>query len=57
MNEFICLDEKTVSDIMWKLLHGLSHIHSKNMVHRDIKLENIFFRNPNNLSDICLGGF
>lgn len=27
MNEFICLDEKTVSDIIWKLLHGLNHLH------------------------------
>jgi len=57
LNDYVCLDEKSISDILWKLLHGLHHMHSRNIFHRDIKLENIYFRNPNNLGDVCLSNF
>lgn len=57
LKEYVCFDERVVSDIMWKLLHGIAHMHSKNIVHRDIRLNTIFYKNSNNIGDICLGGF
>ncbi|KAL4485799.1 hypothetical protein ABPG72_012339 [Tetrahymena utriculariae] len=57
LNELLCMDEKSVSDFIWKLLHGLHHMHSRNIVHRDIRLDNIFFRAPNNYSDVCISNF
>lgn len=36
------IQEKTAKDIIYKVLIGTSHIHSKNIIHRDLKLENIF---------------
>ena len=34
-------NEKTVRDIMQKLLTGLEYLHSLGIAHRDIKFENI----------------
>lgn len=56
INENIINDEKTISDLIFKLLHTLAHLHSKNIFHRDIKPENIYFRS-NGLADICLNNF
>ena len=50
-------EEKYIADIIWKMLNGLVHLHAKNIFHRDIKLDNIYLRNPNNLSDVVLVNF
>lgn len=56
-NELLCMDEKTISDFIWKLLHGLQHLHARNVMHRDIKLDNIFFRTQTNFFDVCISNF
>ncbi|KAL4472009.1 hypothetical protein ABPG72_018511 [Tetrahymena utriculariae] len=57
LSDCLILDEKTISEIMWRLLQGLHHMHSKGIFHRDIKLENIQFRNSQNITDVCLTNF
>lgn len=57
LKECVCFDERVVSDIVWKLLHALTHLHSKNIIHRNIRLNTIYYKNSNNLGDICLGSF
>lgn len=39
------LEESMVRQIMYQLLTGLNHLHSQNIIHRDIKLENILIKN------------
>ena len=57
INEIWNLDERNISDIIWKLLNALNHLHRHNIVHRDIKLENIYYRNPKQLTEICIINF
>jgi serine/threonine protein kinase len=40
----ILLSSKQIKTILFGILKGLKHIHSKNIMHRDLKLENILFR-------------
>lgn len=57
-NDLLAMDEKSVSDLIWKLLHAIHHMHSRGIIHRDIRLENIYFRQPaNNYNDICITNF
>ena len=39
------LDEPLAKYIFKQIIVGLGHIHSKNIIHRDIKLENILIDN------------
>ena len=39
------MDEKTAKYIMHELMKGIGYIHSRNVCHRDIKLENILLDN------------
>lgn len=57
LNDLINIEEKSLSDIIQKLLSIVCHMHSKKVVHRDINLDNIFFKTPNNIFDICLVNF
>ncbi len=42
-----CFDENTIIKWIVQLLLGLSYIHDKKIVHRDIKTKNIFIQNEN----------
>ncbi|CAD8133030.1 unnamed protein product [Paramecium pentaurelia] len=44
MKKKVILNNKQIQSIMKGLLDGLAHMHSKNIMHRDLKLENILFK-------------
>ena len=46
------LSEKTAKFLFKQIIEGIEYIHSKNIVHRDIKLENILIDLKNNIK-IC----
>ena len=50
------LPEQRVRNIFGQIVSGVAHIHSKNMVHRDLKLENILIT-PNDQVKIIDFGF
>lgn len=51
------LDEKTAADIMYKLCSAISHCHSKSIVHRDLKLENILLENKDDVRSVKIIDF
>jgi serine/threonine protein kinase len=51
------MSENNKKHIIIQLLKGLVHIHSKNIVHRDIKLENIMLQNKNHEPQLIIGDF
>lgn len=36
-----CLPERDCAQIFYQIMHGMRYYHSRNISHRDIKLENI----------------
>lgn len=43
------LCESEARDLFWQLAAGVSHIHSRGVAHRDLKLENVLFDDFGNL--------
>ena len=42
------LSEKMAAEILFKLTHAISHCHSRGIVHRDMKAENVLFETKSN---------
>lgn len=42
----VIFQNKEIQTLMYMLLQGLHHLHSRNIMHRDIKLENLLFKEP-----------
>ena len=51
------IDERTLKRIVRQIATGLSHIHDRGIVHRDLKLENIFMKSSEFDSKIVIGDF
>ena len=48
------LSLKQIQKIMFDILNGLSYLDSQNIMHRDLKLENIIFKNEGDLGENVL---
>ncbi|CAD8168002.1 unnamed protein product [Paramecium octaurelia] len=53
----VILTNKQIQSIMKGLLDGLAHMHSKNIMHRDLKLENILFKEQNDINSVVIADF
>ena len=49
--------EKDSATTMFELLMGLKDIHARAITHRDLKLENLIFAEPNNLKSLRIADF
>ncbi|EGR31985.1 protein kinase domain protein [Ichthyophthirius multifiliis] len=57
LGDSIFADEKSVSEIIYSILSGLNYMHQKGIFHRDLKLDNLYFKNAQNLKEICISNF
>ena len=57
LKKYTGFDEKDMCEIIQQLLKALSFIHSQNIVHRDVKPENILFANKRDYSTLKLIDF
>ncbi|CAK93185.1 unnamed protein product (macronuclear) [Paramecium tetraurelia] len=57
MKKKVILTNKQIQSIMRGLLEGLAHMHSKNIMHRDLKLENILFKEQNDINSVVIADF
>ena len=46
------MNEKFFKNIAYQILSGVNHLHSQQIIHRDIKLENILYDEKNNVAKI-----
>ncbi|CAD8071367.1 unnamed protein product [Paramecium sonneborni] len=51
------LEESIISQIMQSIFRGLEYLHSKQIIHRDIKPDNILIKNIEDLSSIKIADF
>eukprot|EP01017_Pseudomicrothorax_dubius_P036761 TRINITY_DN5293_c0_g1_i1.p1 TRINITY_DN5293_c0_g1~~TRINITY_DN5293_c0_g1_i1.p1 ORF type:complete len:581 (+),score=80.60 TRINITY_DN5293_c0_g1_i1:73-1815(+) len=49
--------EQQASHVLRQLLEALEYLHSQEVIHRDVKLENIFLPEMNNATRVVLGDF
>lgn len=54
--EYSNLNEKNLAEVIYKLIVALNHMHTKDICHRDLKLENIILKSET-LNDICIINF
>jgi len=57
INEIKTFEETDAIQIIKKLMHILQYMHEKNIIHHDIKPENILCPDPNDLSNLVLIDF
>ncbi|CAD8213286.1 unnamed protein product [Paramecium octaurelia] len=50
-------DEKTVANIMYRILQSIDYIHSMGVLHRDIKPENLILRTKGDMADVVIADF
>ncbi|CAF0889095.1 unnamed protein product [Adineta steineri] len=55
LTEDKCLSEKRTRQIMSSILNAVNHLHSHDIVHRDLKLENVLMDSKMNVKIIDLG--
>jgi calcium/calmodulin-dependent protein kinase I len=51
------IEEKMLADLMYNLIGAISHMHSKGIFHRDIKLDNLFVPEAKRLPFVLLSNF
>lgn len=53
----ICFQEDRAAKIIFRLVKTISYLHSKNIIYRDLKPDNIVFRIEDNIETLCIRKF